>query len=414
MSKIYERYDMSGEFECYFTLIDARIMSFESLLQKALKGEPYKINVKLSNYQGACAWDKSKVQTLLDDLCELVKRTKPYVLGTMVFSKVKGGYSVADGRQRLITLMLILRALDDKDKAFLGEFKGVRKLHIKENTKFIELWCKEKLRNKKERLEFSTHLKEKIEFIIATTNGFDDVSIFLDSAKGKGFKSDTNTLNLNTQIPQQQRRTKDKNEIRPCCIGSLILNRFEIPAYHRLYSWQSPHIKAFLKDIKSAFDKNKELCIGAIITAYQIDKNGSGVNIMLDGEQRLTTLWLMGFYIASKKECGRWAKKWGRLIFYAHSGELRIITPAQAEFMAVMSEFARRGDFNFAVFKDEKLDKVKNALKCIQSWFEECKSKGVNLSELAAFIYDNVVFKLAQLALDEKEARHFFARIQHF
>ena len=403
---IYERY-INGEFECYFTRIDAGIMSFETLLQKAVKGEPYKVNVKLSSYQGACAWGEKEVQGLLDDLCELVKRTKPYVLGSLVFVK-KGEYKVIDGRQRLMNLVLILRALNDEDKAFLGEFEGIEKPHFKENFKLIKTWCKNTFKNKKEKLEFVNRIKEKIEFIIIQTESLNDARIFFANNKGK--KNENNKfLSKNTQ--KQKMQTKDKNEICECCIGSLKFHQFEIPNYHRLYSWESKHIKAFLRDIKRAFDKNKELCIGTIITAYQIDKKGNGINIMLDGVARLTTLWLIGFYVASKKECGRWAKKWEQMIFYASSDELRMITPTQPEFMAVLSELARREKFELALFKDEKLNKIKNALKCIQSWFEKCESDGVNLSDLAAFIYDNVVFKFAQLALDEKEAQNFFARM---
>lgn len=72
---------------------------------------------------------------------------------------------------------------------------------------------------------------------------------------------------------------------------------FEIPPYQRLYEWNKEQIQTLLNDIKTKIDenKNKEYFIGNVVVSQKDDKY-----LLIDGQQRLTTLFLIGFYLSYK------------------------------------------------------------------------------------------------------------------
>lgn len=72
---------------------------------------------------------------------------------------------------------------------------------------------------------------------------------------------------------------------------------FEIPPYQRLYEWGDVQIKTLLEDVKKAQEENRDYFIGNLIVSKKDDKY-----ILIDGQQRLTTLFLIGIYLASKKK----------------------------------------------------------------------------------------------------------------
>ena len=88
---------------------------------------------------------------------------------------------------------------------------------------------------------------------------------------------------------------------------------FEIPLYQRLYEWKKEQIETLLDDMKKAFDELKEnYFIGNIITSIKTNKDGQDnkndetnkIYVLIDGQQRLTTLWFIGFYLANREcEC---------------------------------------------------------------------------------------------------------------
>ena len=218
-------------------------------------------------------------------------------------------------------------------------------------------------------------------------------------------------LSVQNRANSLQRKTNGENRISPHSIGSLTFHQFEIPRYHRLYEWQSKHINAFLRDIKRAFMHTTKLYIGAIITAYQLDSREAGIYVLLDGVQRLMTLWFVCFYMANLKPLGRWANRYKRLIFYAHGDELRFVAPAQSEFGRVLSEFAKT-NYDLSVFKHTNLACIQNAFDTIRRFFERCEKAGVDMEKFAIFIYELVAIRLVKLALNDDEARYFCEKIQ--
>ena len=87
-------------------------------------------NLIIPDYQRAYVWDKERVKILLEDLDEYLdmksNENKPntYLLGSLILHKNNdtNEFEVVDGQQRLVSLALILHALNDSDSSeFLGK-----------------------------------------------------------------------------------------------------------------------------------------------------------------------------------------------------------------------------------------------------------------------------------------------------
>ena len=70
-----------------------------------------------------------------------------------------------------------------------------------------------------------------------------------------------------------------------------------IPNYQRPYKWNKSKVEIFLNDILNfAFYQNKNYRIGSLIF-----HNEEGINKIVDGQQRLTTLYLILSYLENEK-----------------------------------------------------------------------------------------------------------------
>ena len=68
-------------------------------------------------------------------------------------------------------------------------------------------------------------------------------------------------------------------------------DRFIIPSYQRPYSWEYDQCSQLFSDIVEAFEDGKEFFVGNILMAKSpVEKNRPRV---VDGQQRLLTIWLM-------------------------------------------------------------------------------------------------------------------------
>jgi hypothetical protein len=77
---------------------------------------------------------------------------------------------------------------------------------------------------------------------------------------------------------------------------------FLIPIYQRLYSWEPEHVKRLLDDLHGAFvhSKTSEYFIGAIVTTWERHQDRDVLEL-IDGQQRLTTLWLIASVMVTKE-----------------------------------------------------------------------------------------------------------------
>ncbi|WP_075175524.1 DUF262 domain-containing protein [Acinetobacter indicus] len=99
--------------------------------------------------------------------------------------------------------------------------------------------------------------------------------------------------------------------IEPMSIQKLLDKNFFIPSYQRGYRWSPQQIKDFLNDIKEFEPKTNELgekswyCLQPLVikpmdanakTTFNLDESKDWYEV-IDGQQRLTTLFLVVHYI---------------------------------------------------------------------------------------------------------------------
>lgn len=78
-------------------------------------------------------------------------------------------------------------------------------------------------------------------------------------------------------------------------IAELFVSRdketYEIPIYQRNYAWEKDEISALIQDVYDSFQKdiNANYYIGTLVTYHK----GDNVYEVIDGQQRLTTIWLI-------------------------------------------------------------------------------------------------------------------------
>ena len=166
-------------------------------------------NLIIPDYQRAYVWDSERVKILLEDLDEYLdmksneNKLNTYLLGSLILHKNNdtNEFEVVDGQQRLVSLALILHALNDSDSSeFLGKSEFAHsesKKHIKENYDFIVSWfsskkgwkIEESEKHKKDDIQkYRELLKNKIEFICILAPSLDDAFIFFDSVNAKGMR----------------------------------------------------------------------------------------------------------------------------------------------------------------------------------------------------------------------------------
>ena len=103
------------------------------------------------------------------------------------------------------------------------------------------------------------------------------------------------------------------NLIETRSIGKIILNentpqrnpRFEhflIPYYQRGYRWETNHVVALLEDIQNFIDSNEEkYCLQPIVVVPATDDQGINTWEVIDGQQRLITLFIIFQHIQKPK-----------------------------------------------------------------------------------------------------------------
>ena len=68
---------------------------------------------------------------------------------------------------------------------------------------------------------------------------------------------------------------------------------YVIPAYQRPYSWEEEQCEQLYKDITNAFDNKEDYFLGNIIVARSKDSCEESMPHVIDGQQRLLTLFLI-------------------------------------------------------------------------------------------------------------------------
>ena len=79
---------------------------------------------------------------------------------------------------------------------------------------------------------------------------------------------------------------------------------FLIPIYQRLYTWEAQHVDCLLQDLWDAYQQQSEAeyFIGAVVVSPTED----GRLELIDGQQRMTTLWLIASVLVSPESLTPW------------------------------------------------------------------------------------------------------------
>lgn len=184
---------------------------------------------------------------------------------------------------------------------------------------------------------------------------------------------------------------------------------FEIPPYQRLYEWEKEQIETLLEDVRKACfnangePQNKIYFIGNVVVSEE-----NGKYILIDGQQRLTTLFLIGIYLASKEEIGD--NPW--LGFVKSDKKLRISMPLRENEEKWLSELIDKGKKFRENLKSSPSvhKKIFEGLVVIQNWFEQ--NSQISIKEFSVFLYRNVCFALVELAKDT-DLNQFFVRMNN-
>jgi uncharacterized protein with ParB-like and HNH nuclease domain len=156
-------------------------------------------------------------------------------------------------------------------------------------------------------------------------------------------------------------------------ISELMGEKFTIPHYQRGYRWEDQEVTELLDDLW-AFQKDKEsgnfYCLQPIV----LRKNDSGNYDVLDGQQRLTTLYLLLVYLEQQRK----DDNYNQILF-----SLNYATRKNCEKFLSEKQFANNN------IDDSNIDfhYMCKAYQCIDNWFKNGKHSGAK-NKLVSILLD--------------------------
>jgi uncharacterized protein with ParB-like and HNH nuclease domain len=152
---------------------------------------------------------------------------------------------------------------------------------------------------------------------------------------------------------------KEKNGLIDIC--DLMGLSFTIPHYQRGYRWEDQEVTELLDDLW-AFQKDKDsgdfYCLQPIV----LRKNGPGNYYVLDGQQRLTTLYLLLVYLEKKRH----EEGYLQPLFF-----LNYVTRKECEKFLLEKRFVNHDDKSNIDFYY-----ICKAYQCIDNWFNNEEHRG--------------------------------------
>lgn len=176
-------------------------------------------------------------------------------------------------------------------------------------------------------------------------------------------------------------------------IGNLIeaKYKFEIPEYQRGYRWEKENVKELLDDIEISRKKNNEKYhLQPII----VKENGESKYYLIDGQQRLTTIYMVLKYIKHKLEMDA-----------VNTFEIKYnyITNENDELLDISEKIINYLDKNEMEYENLNDYYYEQALEIIKEWFENY----TETKELVMYICKNVFVMWYELDKEEDEKKVF-------
>ena len=167
--------------------------------------------------------------------------------------------------------------------------------------------------------------------------------------------------------------------------------KFRIPIYQRLYEWEDEQLLGLLEDMKVYF-KNTEGEDPYYLGMMTVSPSKDEVADLVDGQQRFTTMMLMG--IAMRNECNEWNNftTIDRLSFTARDAD-----------QTYLEWIIRYNNSNKTTSKDAPVQnlKMQHALKVIADFL---KDLGENKNTYCYNVYKRLTFFVAELPADYKKS----------
>lgn len=83
-------------------------------------------------YQRAYSWKEKEINQLIDDICDC--EDENYFLGSLIVDKKNNKFEVIDGQQRLTTLFLLLKCLNQHNNEFSYDIKNILEFECRERS----------------------------------------------------------------------------------------------------------------------------------------------------------------------------------------------------------------------------------------------------------------------------------------
>ena len=163
---------------------------------------------------------------------------------------------------------------------------------------------------------------------------------------------------------------------------------FSIPIYQRLYAWEEEEVRKLLEDLLSSIQKpsNKDYFIGNWVIFQKTNNERYDI---IDGQQRMTTLWLMGFVLRN------YYQNWDDFLFYNDIRLDFIAREGDRKFLSALFD-KKEKDLNKVIDEIRAQNKILeeinpvmvNALKVINEFVEIINDK----HNFAKFVFEQVKF----------------------
>lgn len=172
---------------------------------------------------------------------------------------------------------------------------------------------------------------------------------------------------------------------------------FNIPIYQRLYVWGNEQIKILLEDLNKAFKTSlNRYYLGGVI----ISENQEGIYDLIDGQQRFTTLWLIGIVLKNRMT---------DFNYY----DLDTFKKARLQFST--REFANHFFNNYDEIistasetnEEAELFPIYAAIRTIKRQLECDEFKGIDYKAFADFIMDKVMIMVTKMPKNVDENKLF-------
>ena len=162
--------------------------------------ECLQLNLSIPEYQRPYKWSVSSIDTLLGDIKDAIQQSLvfsdyKYRIGTIILHKSDQKLDVVDGQQRLISLTLISKYLDDDfDNTILQTrfFDKITQKHIHDNYAHIREWFS--LRDNDNKESFKKALSNILEMVVIQVGKESEAFQLFDSQNTRGRALDPHDL----------------------------------------------------------------------------------------------------------------------------------------------------------------------------------------------------------------------------